>query len=91
MQFEGITVDVFFARLPFTELHKSINLQDEMVLKNVDVKCFNSLYGVRVTNQILQLIPNIDQFRLAVKAIKLWAKSMIFRFSSIKISKLYKL
>ncbi|KAK9695394.1 Poly(A) polymerase predicted RNA binding domain [Popillia japonica] len=75
MQFEGITVDVFFARLPFTELHKSINLQDEMVLKNVDVKCFNSLYGVRVTNQILQLIPNIDQFRLAVKAIKLWAKN----------------
>ncbi|KAI4471133.1 poly a polymerase [Holotrichia oblita] len=74
MKFEGINVDMFFARLPLTEIYKAIDLQDEMLLKNVDQKCFKSLYGVRVTNQILQLIPNIHEFRLVVKAIKLWAK-----------------
>ena len=49
-----------------------------MLLKNLDPKCVRSLNGCRVTDEILRLVPNIDNFRLALRAIKLWAKSKIF-------------
>jgi poly(A) polymerase Pap1 len=31
--------------------------------------------GSRVANQILKLIPNQDNFKLTLRAVKLWAKS----------------
>lgn len=48
-----------------------------MLLKNLDQKCVRSLNGCRVTDEILRLVPNIDNFRLALRAIKLWAKRKI--------------
>ena len=52
------------------------DLKDDMLLKNLDPKCVRSLNGCRVTDEILRLVPNIDNFRLALRAIKLWAKSI---------------
>lgn len=43
-------------------------------MKNLDQKCVRSLNGCRVTDEILRLVPNIENFRLALRAIKLWAK-----------------
>lgn len=51
-----------------------------MLLKNLDPKCVRSLNGCRVTDEILRLVPNIDNFRLALRAIKLWAKSTTIIF-----------
>ena len=36
--------------------------------------CLRSLNDCRVTSEILHLIPNIDNFRLTLRAVKLWTK-----------------
>lgn len=51
------------------------DLKDDLLLKNLDQKCVRSLNGCRVTDEILRLVPNIENFRLALRTIKLWAKS----------------
>lgn len=59
------------------------DLRDDMLLKNLDPKCVRSLNGCRVTDEILRLVPNIENFRLALRTIKLWAKSKFSLFSSV--------
>nr|XP_023019699.1 poly(A) polymerase type 3-like [Leptinotarsa decemlineata] len=74
MNFDGIEIDMLFAKLSLKEIPDSIDLRDDMVLKNLDERCVRSLNGCRVTDEILRLVPNIENFRLALRAIKLWAK-----------------
>lgn len=75
MNFDGIEIDMLFARLLLKEIPDTMDLQDDYLLKNLDPKCVRSLNGCRVTDEILRLVPNIDNFRLALRTIKLWAKS----------------
>ncbi|CAH0392913.1 unnamed protein product [Bemisia tabaci] len=74
MNFDGIEIDLLFARLALKEIPDSMDLRDDMLLKNLDQKCVRSLNGCRVTDEILRLVPNIENFRLALRTIKLWAK-----------------
>lgn len=75
MNFDGIEIDMLFARLLQKEIPDSMDLRDDNLLKNLDQKCVRSLNGCRVTDEILRLVPNVDTFRLTLRAIKLWAKS----------------
>lgn len=43
----------------------------------------NVFLGCRVTDEILHLVPNIDNFRMTLRAIKLWAKSKQWIFQKI--------
>ncbi|KAL1518214.1 hypothetical protein ABEB36_001872 [Hypothenemus hampei] len=74
MNFDGIEIDMLFARLLQKEIPDSMDLRDDNLLKNLDQKCVRSLNGCRVTDEILRLVPNVDTFRLTLRAIKLWAK-----------------
>lgn len=74
MNFDGIEIDLLFARLALKEIPDNFDLRDDILLKNLDQKCVRSLNGCRVTDEILRLVPNIENFRLALRAIKLWAK-----------------
>ncbi|XP_037914703.1 poly(A) polymerase type 3 isoform X2 [Hermetia illucens] len=74
MNFDGVEIDLLFARLALKEIPDNFDLRDDMLLKNLDPKSVRSLNGCRVTDEILSLVPNIDNFRLALRAIKLWAK-----------------
>ncbi|XP_031622518.1 poly(A) polymerase type 3 [Contarinia nasturtii] len=74
MNFDGIEIDLLFARLALKEIPDDFDLSDDMLLKNLDQKCVRSLNGCRVTDEILRLVPIIESYRLALRAIKLWAK-----------------
>lgn len=69
---------MLFARLALQVIPEDQDLRDESLLKNLDQKCVRSLNGCRVTDEILHLVPNRENFRMALRAIKLWAKSNYF-------------
>lgn len=75
-----ITVSRSFFNLPWLWMvnkllsSDSFDLRDDNLLKNLDQKSVRSLNGCRVTDEILRLVPNINNFRLTLRAIKLWAK-----------------
>lgn len=73
-EFDGIEMDLLFSRLALPIIPSNLNLLDISLLKNLDAKCVRSLNGCRVTDAILSLVPNQESFRLALRAIKLWAK-----------------
>nr|XP_011421945.1 poly(A) polymerase beta isoform X2 [Crassostrea gigas] len=74
MTFDGIELDMLFARLALPQIPEEIDLRDESLLKNLNEKCVRSLNGCRVTDEILHLVPNQHSFRMTLRAIKLWAK-----------------
>ncbi|XP_062574404.1 poly(A) polymerase type 3-like isoform X2 [Saccostrea cucullata] len=74
MTFDGIELDMLFARLALPQIPEDIDLRDESMLKNLNEKCVRSLNGCRVTDEILHLVPNKHSFRMALRAVKLWAK-----------------
>ncbi|XP_072032189.1 poly(A) polymerase beta-like isoform X2 [Amphiura filiformis] len=73
-EFDGIEMDILFARLALQIIPENLDLTDNSLLRNLDQKCVRSLNGCRVTDEILNLVPNKENFRLALRAIKLWAK-----------------
>ncbi|XP_054758366.2 poly(A) polymerase beta-like [Lytechinus pictus] len=72
--FEGIEMDILFARLALRVVPENLDLTDDTLLKNLDPKCVRSLNGCRVTDEILNVVPSKENFRLTLRTIKLWAK-----------------
>ncbi|TRY72511.1 hypothetical protein TCAL_01064 [Tigriopus californicus] len=74
MRFSGIEVDLTFARLALKEVSENQPLGDPEILKNLTDQCVRSLNGCRVTDEILKQVPDKENFRTTLRAIKLWAK-----------------
>lgn len=68
-------MDLLFSRLALATIPSNLNLLDATLLKNLDPHSVRSLNGCRVTDAILNLAPNQGSFRMALRAVKLWAKS----------------
>uniref|UniRef100_A0A8K9X3R7 polynucleotide adenylyltransferase n=1 Tax=Oncorhynchus mykiss TaxID=8022 RepID=A0A8K9X3R7_ONCMY len=73
-KFDGIEIDLLFARLALQSIPDNLDLRGDSHLRNLDIRCIRSLNGCRVTDEILYLVPNKENFRLTLRAIKLWAK-----------------
>ncbi|KAH9391600.1 hypothetical protein TYRP_022780 [Tyrophagus putrescentiae] len=71
---DGIELDILFARLALKTIAEDQELKDGLLLKNLDEKSVRSLNGCRVTDDILLLVPQHEPFRLALRAVKFWAK-----------------
>lgn len=73
-EYRSVEIDLLFASLEMTRLTNKFNILDDSVLRNVDEATQRSINGVRVTDAILNLVPNILNFRTVLRAVKLWAK-----------------
>ncbi|XP_069464136.1 poly(A) polymerase gamma isoform X2 [Ambystoma mexicanum] len=73
-EFDNVEIDLVFARLAMQTIPDNLDLRDDSRLKSLDIRCIRSLNGCRVTDEILHLVPNKENFRLTLRAIKLWAK-----------------
>uniref|UniRef100_A0A671VK03 polynucleotide adenylyltransferase n=1 Tax=Sparus aurata TaxID=8175 RepID=A0A671VK03_SPAAU len=60
--------------LALQSIPDNLDLRGDSILRNLDIRCIRSLNGCRVTDEILYLVPNKENFRLTLRAIKLWAK-----------------
>lgn len=60
--FDGIDIDLLFARLALKEVADNQDLSDPMILKNLDVKCVKSLNGCRVTVRNWYNVHSIGQY-----------------------------
>ncbi|XP_005724937.1 poly(A) polymerase type 3-like [Pundamilia nyererei] len=75
LSWEGIQIDLVFALLPQRSVPDNLDLLNNSIVKNVvDARCVRSFNGYRVTEEILRLVPNVLNFKVALRAIKLWAK-----------------
>jgi poly(A) polymerase len=65
---------MLFARLALPTIPDNLDLKDDKILHNLDHRCARSLNGCRVTDEILDLVPDRETFKSTLRAIKLWAK-----------------
>lgn len=72
--FDGISIDLLFAKLPMSSIPEDFDLLDHKILKTLEEKCVVSVNGSRTTDEMLRLVPNIETFHMALRCIKLWAK-----------------
>lgn len=73
-RFTGIAVDLTYAQLPVIDALKAINTFSPQLLQKIDTRSWRSLSGVRVNEQIVQLVPNAEKFQTLLRCIKLWAR-----------------
>jgi poly(A) polymerase Pap1 len=74
MAYRGVEIDLLCASLAMNRIPADLDILDDHVLRNVDEPTQRSINGVRVTDAILRLVPNISNFRTTLRAVKLWAK-----------------
>ncbi|QWU88880.1 hypothetical protein CA3LBN_003188 [Candidozyma haemuli] len=74
LEFDGISIDLIFARLNVSRVPSDMTLDDKNLLKNIEERDLRSLNGTRVTDEILTLVPKPTVFKHALRCIKMWAQ-----------------
>ena len=74
LKFSGISIDLIFAHLAVASVPPSLTLKDTNLLRGLDDRDLRSVNGTRVTDEILELVPQKTTFRIALRGIKLWAQ-----------------
>jgi len=67
-------IDLVFAHVDVPAIPDDYTLRNDEVLKGLDDQTVRSLNGTRVTDEILRVVPDVKTFRMALRAIKFWAK-----------------
>ncbi|XP_008794102.2 nuclear poly(A) polymerase 4-like isoform X2 [Phoenix dactylifera] len=73
-KFHGISIDLLYASISLLVVPEDLDISHGSVLYNVDEATVRSLNGCRVADQILRLVPNVENFRTTLTCLKFWAK-----------------
>ncbi|ESZ93790.1 hypothetical protein SBOR_5819 [Sclerotinia borealis F-4128] len=74
-EYSGISIDLIFASIDtLAQVPRTLTLKDDNILTGLDEAGLRSLNGTRVTDDILDLVPEKGVFRSALRGIKLWAQ-----------------
>lgn len=73
-KFNGVSIDLLYAQLSLWVIPEDLDISQDSVLQNTDEQTVRSLNGCRVTDQILRLVPNIQNFRTTLRCMRFWAK-----------------
>ncbi|XP_024996060.1 nuclear poly(A) polymerase 4-like isoform X1 [Cynara cardunculus var. scolymus] len=73
-KFQGISIDLLYASISLLIVPEDLDISHNSVLYNTDEKTVRSLNGCRVADQILKLIPNVENFCTTLRCLKFWAK-----------------
>ncbi|KAI9820510.1 MAG: polynucleotide adenylyltransferase [Thelocarpon impressellum] len=74
-EYSGISIDLIFARLAVPQVPIDLTLKDKGMLRGVEERDLRSVNGTRVTDEILELVPQQKVFKYALRAVKLWAQT----------------
>ncbi|KAL6496993.1 Nuclear poly(A) polymerase 4 [Orobanche gracilis] len=73
-KFDGISIDLLYASISQLVVPDDLDISNVSVLNNIDEPTARSLNGCRVADQILKLVPNVENFRMTLQCLKFWAK-----------------
>lgn len=74
LEYSGISVDLIYTSIAsLSSIPKDLDLTNRDILRGLDETDMRSVNGVRVTDEILKLVPQEKMFRYALRAIKVWA------------------
>lgn len=74
LKLNGISVDILFSALNYDSVPKEINFKDDLLLLNLEEKCYRSLNGIRCAVILEGIVPHKENFRDTLLCLKLWAK-----------------
>ncbi len=76
LQLHGISIDLLYAQLQLSIVPEDLDVRAQSTLRNCDEQSVRALNGCRVTDTILAEVgaSQISDFRIALKAMKLWAE-----------------
>ncbi|KAH6782318.1 nuclear polymerase [Perilla frutescens var. hirtella] len=71
---DGISIDLLYASISLLVVPDDLDISNISVLYDIDEPTVRSLNGCRVADQILKLVPNVENFRMTLQCLKFWAK-----------------
>ncbi|KAI1000622.1 Poly(A) polymerase [Podosphaera aphanis] len=72
LKYAGIDIDLLFGRIKLSQVPRNLSLLSQNMLRGLNNEEVRSLNGVRVADEILNLVPEPAIFRTALRTIKLW-------------------
>ncbi|KTG03057.1 hypothetical protein cypCar_00038459 [Cyprinus carpio] len=84
LSFDGIEIDILFARLALQAIPENLDLRDDGLLKNLDIRCIRSLNGHNIYSNILGFLGGVSWAMLVARTCQLYpnavASTLVHKF-----------